>query len=1066
MPAPAAFAAWLALCAALALGVLSPALRGPFVSDDLHYVPNNPYVTGFSLSRLGEVLDPRGEPVAITENYTPVHLLFHAAAWRAFGPDVTGHHVLNVLLHALAAALLAPLLRRSGLPLAAALGGSLFFLLHPANVEAAAWINQVKSTASVGFALLALLALERRPALATLCFVLALLAKPTSAFVLPVAVVFSWTRLRGPEARRAFVWLGVWSALFAAYAVVEMLAFTKAVSGVAPIHPDPFVRLRTSVGFVARYLAMAASSLGVSAFHEPPPALSPLDPWWLAGLAVLGSLGARTLQALRARREEAAYWIWAASAFLPVAQLFPFPFPLADRYLYPILPGLIGGFLLAAQDLTARLGAPGAPPRAGRAGARPRRALALRRALARARAHLGRARAARRGLGGPLPGRRQRQPAARLAGSAGRRPRRRAVRAACRCGARLRALRPAPRQSDLRSAPGRPGLRRADRRHGGALDHTARCAPRSGAVGAAFPRDRTPSARRARGGAPRSPTRPRPGRSAARGARAGAPALRGGRLSLDRRQGAALAGAFLVASLWVYAPALPGPFMSDDLSYVALNPYVRGGTFADVLVILDPTGDAALTVANWAPVHLLAHALEWRLFGWDVRAYHLTNVLLHVLASLLLVALLLRVQLPAEAAALGGAFFLLHPANVEAVGWISQLKSVLALVLLLGALLLRTRRPLLATLAFVLALLSKALAAIALPVAFALDRARAAESGAPPPRAASRALWLWAAAFAAFASVELPAFLYFHPGGAAVPMALPVRLASAVAIGARYLVMATTGYGVSSFHGTPPVHSLVDPWFLGGVAAGLLLAARCLATLRSRKAEGAFWLFAAGSYLPVSQLAPFLYPMGDRYLYFILPGLIGAALLAGREALARLAPALRLQVGRGAAVAAAAVCVFFAVESHGRAALWASDALLMADSVRNYPDSELAHYVRAGAAARDHDVERVVAELREAARSPVFSYSHVQSDPHFAPMRGRPEFRALLLELAQAQIDRDAGRERLNVADLLSLAEAQLAVGDAAGAVATVERAPALPPGYRERAAALLEAARSAAASP
>ena len=76
-----------------------------------------------------------------------------------------------------AAALLVPLLRRSGLPAVTALVGGAFFLLHPANVEAAAWISQVKSTASLSFALLALLALERRPALATACFAAALLAK-------------------------------------------------------------------------------------------------------------------------------------------------------------------------------------------------------------------------------------------------------------------------------------------------------------------------------------------------------------------------------------------------------------------------------------------------------------------------------------------------------------------------------------------------------------------------------------------------------------------------------------------------------------------------------------------------------------------------------------------------------------------------------------------------------------------------------------------------------------------------------------------------------------------------
>jgi hypothetical protein len=343
--------------ALLALGLYASALRGPFFSDDLHYVSQNPYVTGPVLERWREILDPRGEPVTLTENYTPVHLLLHAAAWRLFGPAPAGHHVVNVLLHAGVAALLVALLRRSGLPALAALGGGAFFLVHPGVVEAVAWVSQLKSTSSLVFGLSALLLLERRPALATAAFVLALFAKPTSAFVLPVAVLFVWCRRGdGAEERRRWLWLGVWTALFAAFAWVEMIAFTRAVAGVAPIHPDPGVRLRTSLGFLARYAAMGATGFGASGFHEPLPALSPVDPWFLAALALIAGLGARTAVTLWRRREEGVWWSWAAIAFLPVAQIWPFPFPFADRYLYPILPGLIGGALLAAQDVGARLG--------------------------------------------------------------------------------------------------------------------------------------------------------------------------------------------------------------------------------------------------------------------------------------------------------------------------------------------------------------------------------------------------------------------------------------------------------------------------------------------------------------------------------------------------------------------------------------------------------------------------------------------------------------------------------------------------------------------------------------
>ena len=50
----------------------------------------------------------------LVENYAPVHLVLHALEWQFFEAEVFGYHVVNVLLHALAALLLVPVFRRSG----------------------------------------------------------------------------------------------------------------------------------------------------------------------------------------------------------------------------------------------------------------------------------------------------------------------------------------------------------------------------------------------------------------------------------------------------------------------------------------------------------------------------------------------------------------------------------------------------------------------------------------------------------------------------------------------------------------------------------------------------------------------------------------------------------------------------------------------------------------------------------------------------------------------------------------------------------------------------------------
>jgi hypothetical protein len=70
--------------------------------------------------------------------------------------------------------------------------------------------------------------------------------------------------------------------------------------------------------------------------------------------------------------------------------------------------------------------------------------------------------------------------------------------------------------------------------------------------------------------------------------------------------------ALAFALLW---PALRGSFVSDDIGYVAGNPWIHSLSVANLRAILDPSGPAAAHTANYAPVHLLLHALFWQLFA-------------------------------------------------------------------------------------------------------------------------------------------------------------------------------------------------------------------------------------------------------------------------------------------------------------------------------------------------------------------------------------------------------------------------------------------------------------------
>jgi hypothetical protein len=336
------------LFSGIASVVYEPALRGPLVSDDLLVLVNRPWMEDFTLENVVEILDPRGEPVLATANWAPAHLLTHLTQRQFFGPYATNtypYHLTNVVVHGINATLFAALLFSQGVPLAAALLGASVFLLHPANVEAVAWIFQLKTLLSFTFGIAALLALVRRPGLSTLLFALAILAKPSAGAVLAAAIVFEWVRQPAPGGPpRRMPWLFGWAGLLLLYGIVEFAAF-RGVGEFLDSTPLSERGLGV-VAIVGRYLVMATASYGLSVFHQPGPTDSPLDPYFLLGVATLLVLGFLCVRALW-RRHPAAGWLGlAVASYAPVAQLFAFRFPIADRYLYFIIAGLLGALLV------------------------------------------------------------------------------------------------------------------------------------------------------------------------------------------------------------------------------------------------------------------------------------------------------------------------------------------------------------------------------------------------------------------------------------------------------------------------------------------------------------------------------------------------------------------------------------------------------------------------------------------------------------------------------------------------------------------------------------------------
>ena len=490
---------------------------------------------------------------------------------------------------------------------------------------------------------------------------------------------------------------------------------------------------------------------------------------------------------------------------------------------------------------------------------------------------------------------------------------------------------------------------------------------------------------------------------------------------------------FAAALLFVYRAALHGPFLSDDFGYIVSNPYTSSLAWENLRAIADPFGPARLYTANYAPVHLLLTSLERQIFADDPFGYHIVNVLLLAANSALLVSLLRASGLPAAAALVAGAVFALHPANVEAVAWISQLKSVAALAFALAALRLHPRRPAAAAALFGLGLLTKASAAFAWPMACVLAWTRRPTPGGA--RHETGWLVLWGLLLAGFA---LPEYASFAGAGEAETTAFAgvgEQARTIAALGARYLVMAASSFGVSAFQEPAPVRSWLDPWWLVALPAAGLLAWRVARTLRARQPEAAWWVGAAAAWAPVSQVFPFLNPIADRYLLFMLPGLIGGTSLWLASALGQ--AALR----RSALVAAAVLGALFAFVSAERARLWRDETLLLLDAARRYPNGATAFYLNARRAAQQGDASAAVAALREAAARGIDRFMALEQDPALAPIRDTPEFHDLIRDMAGAWLERARRRGHATPAELRVMAHAHIARAEYARAAELLEQA-------------------------
>ena len=81
---------------------------------------------------------------------------------------------------------------------------------------------------------------------------------------------------------------------------------------------------------------------------------------------------------------------------------------------------------------------------------------------------------------------------------------------------------------------------------------------------------------------------------------------------------------------------------------------------------------------NFGPLSCLSHTFVWHVLGHGAGVHHLTNVLLHAAAALVLLLALYQMTGRLWPSALVAVVFAVHPLRVESVVWVTERKDVLS----------------------------------------------------------------------------------------------------------------------------------------------------------------------------------------------------------------------------------------------------------------------------------------------------------------------------------------------------------------------------------------------------
>jgi protein O-mannosyl-transferase len=401
-----------------------------------------------------------------------------------------------------------------------------------------------------------------------------------------------------------------------------------------------------------------------------------------------------------------------------------------------------------------------------------------------------------------------------------------------------------------------------------------------------------------------------------------------------------LLAAAVLAAFW---PVLGNSFINyDDDKYVTKNQNVLAGISIAGVKWAFTTFEAG----NWHPLTWISLMFDAQFYKSKPLGYHLSNLLLHLLSTLLLFYLLNRITRSVWRSALVAALFALHPLRVESIAWAAERKDVLSTLLwmlTLWSYVWYAKKPdvkryLLVALAFALGLLAKPMLVTLPAILLLLD--------------------YWP--LGRFSTIKLkdllvekiPLFLMVvgscivtviaqHAGGALRTMEqypFGIRAANALIACADYIIKMFYPHNLAVYYPHPGASIT---WQQTTGAAFLFIAITVLAILTRKKKPYLItgWLWYIITLLPVIGLVQVgTQAMADRYTYIPLIGL-SIMLIWGIADILPTAKAISIIIRAGAVGAIVALVIL----THIQTGYWHNSFTLFQHALNVTRSNPVAH---------------------------------------------------------------------------------------------------------------------------